>query len=58
VHCKSCLVAPGRGAVRTPHTSLASDGRGEISVDAHNETLFVIAVCIDNPDCLPVGIQG
>jgi hypothetical protein len=34
------------------------DKRGQHFNRTHNVTLSVVAVCVDNPDCSPVGIQG
>ena len=31
--------------------------RGQLVIGVHNESLYVIAVCIRNPDGSPLGIQ-
>jgi hypothetical protein len=32
--------------------------RAELFVGMHNKALSVVAVCVDNPDCSPAGING
>jgi len=31
---------------------------GTLFIHVHNETLSIIAGCIDNPDCSPIGTHG
>ena len=31
---------------------------GQYFIGSDNETPSVVAVCVSNPDCLPVGIKG
>jgi hypothetical protein len=32
--------------------------RGQCFIRAHNETPSVVAMCVNNPDCSPFGING
>ena len=34
------------------------DKRGQFFIGAHNVTLSVVALCVNNPDCLPLRING
>jgi len=53
----SLLVCPGhqREVVNRPRWF---QKRAQYFIRTHNETLSVIAVCIDSPDCSPLVIQS
>jgi hypothetical protein len=36
---------------------LKFDKRGQLFIRTHNEAFTVAAMCVCNPDCLPVGIN-
>jgi hypothetical protein len=42
----------------TPNPRFQFQKRGQYFIRVHNETLSVIAVCIDNPDSPPFAIQS
>jgi hypothetical protein len=32
--------------------------RSQLFIGVHNEPLSIVAMCINNPDCVPLGING
>jgi hypothetical protein len=46
-----------RQKTATPKRRFQFNERPQLFIRMHNETLSVIAVCVCNPDCSPVGIN-
>jgi hypothetical protein len=57
----ACTVALNSAWVRetgrSPNRRFKFQKRGQLFSRPHNETLSVVAMCVRNPDCLPVGIN-